>query len=193
MLGLCVNIWTVIFNKLDLLSQLRFRITCTYFYNNIHVTDLYNIPKIYKDRLNDKIIKQYKHLKLLDASGWNCKVSGVAIQELSLHTLNASRNPSICDVHIQNMTSLHVLYIAYNCGVSDIGLVNLCNLHTLDVHGNLKITDEGIKGKKLKVLNASGNKTKITDGGIMNMPLVELVMSHNNKITKVSIETLKYL
>ena len=36
--------------------------------NNIHIIDLSNIDKIYLDKLDDAILKNYEHVNILDAS-----------------------------------------------------------------------------------------------------------------------------
>ena len=62
-----LEIWKFeIFPKLDILSQLRLRATCKYFYTNLDITDLYNINYKYKERLNDEILLQYPKLEKLD-------------------------------------------------------------------------------------------------------------------------------
>ena len=65
-----LEIWKFeIFPKLDLLSQLRLRATCKYFYTNLDITDLYNIDYKYKERLNDKILLTISKIRKIKYMG----------------------------------------------------------------------------------------------------------------------------
>ncbi len=84
-----LEIWTAIFDQCDVISQIRFRQVCRYFYNGIQITDFYHIDGILRNKLNDGILRNYLHLKYLNA--WN--------------------NPKI--ININHLTHLKILKI---CG-----------------------------------------------------------------------------
>jgi len=54
-----------IYDELDLKSKINLRQTNKYYYKELRIIDLYNIPEKYRKRLNDKILKQYKDIKYL--------------------------------------------------------------------------------------------------------------------------------
>src|SRR5439155_2776860 len=109
--SLYLDLLKLIFNKLDFLSQIRFRQICKFYYNNLQIIDLYNIDYKYRILLNDKILKNYsyteylnashmenikninhmKNLKILDC-GWNFSISDKDIIDLNLIELNISNN-----------------------------------------------------------------------------------------------------
>ena len=158
------DIWFNIFSLLDgdVVAQLKIKLICKEL-NRLQITDLYNIKPYIQETLNDNILKNFKFVKMLDASR-NQKITDNGIQHMHLHTLHASYNSSITDNGIRQM-----------------------NLHTLDASGNSKITDDGIKHMHLHTLNASHNPS-ITDNGIRHMNLHTLYASHNPSITDEGIK-----
>lgn len=162
------DIWSIIFPKLDIKSQLLLRATCTFLYNELQITDLYNIDKKYVHRFTDEIIQQYPHLQLLDLCG----------------------NTVVTDVGLKNLTLLHTLDISYNDKITDDGIKDK-QLHVLNVNGSkCKITDAGIQDMPLYSLSASGYYSKITDHGVKRMKLNYLDIGNNRKITGQTIRNM---
>ena len=64
---LYIDLLKLIFNKLDFINQIKFKMTCKYTYLNLHITDLYNIDNKYLLLLNDDILLNYKYLISLNA------------------------------------------------------------------------------------------------------------------------------
>ena len=111
-----LEIWKFeIFPKLDILSQLRLRATCKYFYTNLDITDLYNIDYKYREKLTDEILLKYPKLEKLNA--WN--------------------NPKI--TKISYLKNLKILNASDNSGINDESLIGL-DLVELNVNDNPKIT-----------------------------------------------------
>ena len=151
-----LDVIQIIFDKLDFLSQIRFRQTCKYFYDNLQVVDFYNIDYTFREKLTDKILKNYPDIKYLNASNnsnikninnfknlkvlncrWNCGISDEDLIGLDLIELNANDNPKI--KHINNLKNLKILCCTKNCGISDSDLIglNLIKLYSCD---NQKVT-----------------------------------------------------
>jgi hypothetical protein len=179
------DIWSYIFNMLDgdILSQLRLRSVCKEFYQ-LQITDLHNIESKYKQRLNDKILKTFKHVKLLNISG-NNNITDEGIKHMMLHTFDPSGNRNITDNGIKHMM-LHTLS-ANVTNITDEGIKHMM-LHALDI--SPYITDEGIKHMNLYYLHATAT-TKITDEGIRHMKLHTLYISYFSGITEDGIKDMK--
>src|ERR1700722_6326530 len=168
-----IQVWQNIFDFCDFNSQLTLSSLCSLFYNNLFITDLYNIDKNTRLLLNDKIIKQqkYKYTTKINANG-NEKIKDVSHMASTLKVLNAGGN----------------------CGIDQIGIANL-HLVELYAYNNEKIKDVSHMASTLKILNASGdcginqsgiNQSGIDQSGIFNLHLVELYADHNKNIKDVS-------
>ena len=48
-----IEIWQVLLDQVDFLSQIRFTMVCKYFYQSLRVTDFMNIDKKYLELLTD--------------------------------------------------------------------------------------------------------------------------------------------
>jgi hypothetical protein len=164
------DIWYHIFHFLDgdLLSQLRIKTLheelCV-----LHVTDLFNIELKYQRNLTNSILKNFRNVKLLDAS--ISSITDKGIKHMMLHTLNASGFSKITDEGIKHMM-LHTLNASGFSKITDEGIKHMM-LHTLDASCNGKITDEGIKHMKLYTLRAqwSPNITYQIENGIRNIKI----------------------
>ena len=111
---LYLDLLNLIFNKLDFLNQIRLKQVCKFYYNNLHIIDLYNIDYKYKKLLNDEILKNYHYIKYLDV--WN--------------------NPKI--KNISHMKNLKKLDCSFQCEISDEDIKDLC-LIKLYTRGNPRI------------------------------------------------------
>lgn len=83
----------------------------TYTTNHDKITDLYNIPWNYQQKLTNKIIMKFK-LEKLDASGYKISNSGIK-NMFSLKLLDISYNRKITKKVIKNLTNLRYIYTAY--------------------------------------------------------------------------------
>ena len=65
-----IEIMFEIIKNCDFLSKIKFGSINKYYYKNIKITDLLNIPKYCTENLNNKIIRQskFKNLKKLNAN-----------------------------------------------------------------------------------------------------------------------------
>jgi len=102
MIYVCLDIWYDIFTFSDFKTKLKILQLSDNHYNYG-----YGIEVITKDiswELTDDILKQikYKKLKILDASGYNSKITDEGIKHMQLHTLNASYNEKITEKHLTN-------------------------------------------------------------------------------------------
>lgn len=193
----------IIFEDLDLLSQLRFRIICKYMYNNLHITDLYNIKYKYKIRLTDKILDRYPKIERLDIDSNpfvtkishfinlkvlnvgntiksnQCKIGDDQLQYLDLIELYAWNNPRICDIgHMKNLT---ILDASADSGINSNSIKDLPKLKTLKLinrSSKKEICDLNhlINLRELNIANGS----KINDDGIKNLINLKKLDSYNN-------------
>ena len=62
-----LDLLKIIFNKLDFLSEIRFRQVNKFCYKNLHIINLCNINYKFLKLLNDDILKNYHYIQYLDA------------------------------------------------------------------------------------------------------------------------------
>ena len=70
-----------------------------YYDDKLEITDLFNIDDNIKKTLCDESLKLFKNLKRLDVNG-NKYITNSGIQNMKLHTLDASYNKNITDDEI---------------------------------------------------------------------------------------------
>ena len=148
----------IIFNFCDFMSQLSLASTCTYYRNNLHIIDLFNIDNKYLQKLTH-VISQF------------------AIFEKVIY-LNARNNWKITNV--SHMKSLQILYASGDCGINQQGIEGL-NLLEFNASNNSKITNIS-QMKSLQILYANGD-CGINQQGIEGLNLIKLYASHNSKIS----------
>ena len=190
-----------IFDKLDFLTQIRFRQICKWL-NRIKIHNMYYYMNIqYIDRLSNKILINYPEIKYLMVS-YNSKVSNInhmtklqildascvylecgigdnGIKNLNLIELYAADNKKIKNVN--HMTNLKILNASWSCGINDVGIKDL-NLIKLNAKYNPKITDVNHM-TNLKILDASGENCGLNDNGIKNLNNTAIYSIYNKKIT----------
>jgi hypothetical protein len=156
------DVLKLIFNKLDILSQLRLRQTCKYFYQFLLVIDLYNINSKSRHKLTDTIIQQYKSLEQLDLL-YNYCVTDLALKDLPIKKL-AVTSSNISNDAIKGLTKLkELLAEGPNTMISDEGFVDLDNPEIYN-----SIADLSCKKLNLTKLYIAFND-KISDLAIENM------------------------
>ena len=105
--------WALVFDKLDIVSQLNFRNACRSF-KCFDIIDLFNVPRKVRWRLDDSIVLQFPKLKHLDAFD-NSKITDLSVSKLvNLSTLDASHNPKITDLSVSKLANLSTLYASGN-------------------------------------------------------------------------------
>ena len=78
-----LDIWQVIFQHCDLLSQLRLISVCSHFYHSLFITDMYNIPKTYRRKLTNSVLKQKKFSRIIELDiSWNGNIRKILFQRL---------------------------------------------------------------------------------------------------------------
>jgi len=103
---LLIEIIQVILEFSDFLSQIRLTQLDTYLHNNLAIYDFCIIDQKFLKLLSDDILKNYKHIK----------------------KLNASHNHNITDSGISHM-KLHILSArGHKCGITNDGIKHM-NLH----------------------------------------------------------------
>ena|SRR5271154_3811303 len=146
-----IDIWHVIFHHCDLLSQLKLIIVCSDFYHSFYITDIYNIPEGYENKLTGIVLQQRKFSRLIQLNiRFNENINDVSfmtslkkpkvhpmgridqqgINGLNLIELDISYNDTIKDISF--MTNLKKLRVSYFCGIDQHGIKGL-NLIELDV------------------------------------------------------------
>ena len=187
----------IIFIFCDFMSQISLISTCTYYRNNLHIIDLFNIDKKYLQKLNQDILHLsiFEKVKYLDACP-NQKITRVShmkfleildtdeidqegIEGLNLIELYASDNSKITNV--SHMKSLQILNAYGNCGINQKGIEGL-NLIDLNANHNSKITNVSHM-KSLQILCAFGD-CGINQKGIEGLNLIELYAYNNSKISQ---------
>ena len=70
------DIMSVIFDNLDFKSQIKFRQISDIMYDNLQVTDFFDIDNAIKRKLSNKILVNYPYIKRLDGA-FNRKITSV--------------------------------------------------------------------------------------------------------------------
>jgi len=156
-----LDIWQVIFQHCDSLSQLKLIIVCTDFYHSFFITDLYDIPYTNQYKLTNLILQQRKFSRLVQ--------------------LNVRDNKNVNNISF--LSNLKKLNARYLCGIDQKGIQGL-DLIELYVDKNDRITDVSFM-KNLKKLYAY-DSCGIDQQGINGLNLIELVVNNNDRITDVS-------
>ncbi len=153
------DVWKIIFNYLDLKSQIYLISTCHFFRKNLFITDLMNADVKLLKKLNTSVLRYsifsgvvslnaesnkniidvtfMTTLQELDASN-DCGIGQQGIQGLYLTKLKTNDNPKI--TNIASMTTLRELDAGWKCGINQQGIQGL-QLVKLDAKGNSKIID----------------------------------------------------
>ena len=188
-----------IFDYLNFKDQINFKSLSKDYFNKLRIYDLYDIPKKYKDKLNDEILKKFPYIKYLDAkSNQNIKninnltylqklnasyyMADKDIKDLNLIELNIDGNVNI--TNLNHMTNLKKLSAIGFCGIHNDSIKNL-NLEELDLHCNPHITNLNHM-KNLKKLKASEFLSGISDQGIKELNLIELRAKGNYNIININ-------
>src|SRR5271156_1122770 len=106
------DIWQVILHC-GLLSQLKLITVCSDFYQSLFITDLYNIPEVYRNKLTILILQQKKFSRLVQ--------------------LNIQGNKNINNISF--LSNLKKLRVSYYCGIDQQGIQGL-NLIEFDINQN---------------------------------------------------------
>ncbi len=199
-----LDIFAEIAEQADFLTKLSLKQVNKTIRSRIKIKE---IPNDFCHLLNDKILKLFPDLQILNARGPSSSITDEGLKHMNLlHTLDASLNTNITNEGIKHL-DLYVLQITYNDKITDDGIKNMKNLYYLDItfcnnitdasliHLNIHtlivnttITNNGIRHMKLHTLNVNGNNN-ITDEGIKHMNLYILhACGCNSKITDKGIK-----
>ena len=176
-----LEVWQIIFDHADFLTQIRLKRVCHDFYHTLRITNLYNILEKYLRKLTDSILKSYPYVKKLDAGGLS-QITDAGIKHLDLCVLNARNNFNI--KNISHLVNLEILYATHFSGIDDNSLTQLKNLKKLSVSNNPKITNLNHLSN-LETLIANDIYCGIDDDGIKKLNLKKLDCTRNPKITDV--------
>lgn len=156
LLNLPPEIQELIFDYLDLQSQLRLRRVCKST-TNLAVTNFWDLPSLIKPwTLTENILRGFPQIKYL----------------------NLYDNKMVTDINF--LTKITVLNIGGLCTINDSGIINLRNLCELYAENNFNI--HNLENKpNIKYLDASGN-CGITNDDIVGLHLKELYCVYNPKI-----------
>ena len=176
-----IELWTLIFDLLDIKIQVRLIQLCKIIKDKIFITDLCNIDYKFKIKINGDIIKKYPYIKRLDAR-WYSAIKDQDLVGLNLIELYASFNPKIKKInHMTNLRKLNAS--STSCGIGDDDLMGL-NLVELNAYNNPKIKKINYM-TNLRILHASWS-CGIGDDDLVGLNLVELYASDNPKIKKIN-------
>lgn len=118
------EVQNIIFNKMDILTQLRFRCTCKYFNRHFQITNLFDIPSHIQEKLDDNVIIKYPHLEKLDAS---CPLK----TRVFWPAYSMIKCEKITHLGIKKLPNLQVLNMAYNYNIGEDTIRELSKLTTL--------------------------------------------------------------
>jgi F-box domain len=62
-----LDVWYLILEKLDFLSQIRLKQVCKYFYRHLEIHDSYDITDRFRSPLSDEILINYYFVRSLNA------------------------------------------------------------------------------------------------------------------------------
>jgi len=200
-----LDIWYVIFNNCDLLSQVMLISTCSVFNRNLFVTNMWNAPANRKRLIlipSDLEQRKFIRIKELDIR-YSCEIRDVSfltnlkklrihskikqcgIQGLDLIELIFDPNQKIKDVSF--MTNLKKLYAGEFCEVNQFGIKGL-DLVELNIWENHRIHDVSFM-TNLKKLDISGQSCGVGRDGIKSLDLIELNIDNNAQIRDISFMT----
>src|SRR5271154_7191948 len=149
-----LDIWHVIFQYCDLLSQLRLILVCSAFNHSFFITDMYDIADIYKKRVTEQILRQMKFKKIISLTvTYNYKTNDISFLT-NLKKLDVSGNRTIDQEGIKGLDLIE-LYVNDNEKITDVSFMT--NLKKLYVEGECGINQEGINGLDLVELSVNNN------------------------------------
>lgn len=165
-----LEIWQILLNKIDFLSQIRLTQVCEDFHQVLRIENFYEINAKYLKLLTDNILKNYPYITRLDA-GDNPNVKDVS-HLIHLKVLNAYRWSGIGDSCLQNI-NLYVLYAGCNEKIKNIS--HMTELRILDVSGNdsCGVDDTILQHLNLLYLGASANKKIKKVGHMTNLIILD--------------------
>ena len=196
-----IELFQLILEQSDFLTQIRFRCVDKLFYTKLEIHDFWNIKAKYSKLLTDEILQLHSfvtdltivdnpnitninhmtRLKKLFIFG-KCNIDNTGISNVNVKYLNLRYYDKITNVN--HMSILEILYAnSRTCGIDNAGIANL-NLVALYAADNTKITNVNHM-TNLQVLEASGT-CGIGDDGIRNLNLIKLDAGYNKKITNVN-------
>jgi hypothetical protein len=189
----------IIFNQLDFLGQVNFRLVSKFFATNYPITNLNEIHH----KITNKFLQLYPSCTNLHI-GYP-ESSPNLNRMTNLITLHARFCYKLTNNDISNLTNLTKLYIGYNgkinninhmtnlleldvtySNISDVSITKLINLTKLNTSDNCRITNVNHL-TNLQTLIASGYDCGIDNNGISQLTnLTHLDITRNNKINEIS-------
>ena len=173
MIVLVYDLLQIVFDKLDFISQLRFRQVDNFVYENLQMTNFYDINQEILDILSDDILLNYPYVRQLNAR-YNGSITNV--NHLSeLIKLNAT----LSNISQTGISKLHnLLELDAKCALSDNN--NITNVNHL---------------KKLQKLNIGSVMCRIGQNWINELTeLIVLNAEYNRMVKDVNhLKKLKYL
>ena len=123
-----LDIWRIIFNFLDFLSQIRFRKTHSYLYKNLSLIEIANLTREQFRALDNRVLEKHTNLKVLEINRF-CYTSKAVyfnldkhtkLERLSYHYLNFKMNPNLSLINLG-------IYLDFKLN-PHLSLINLTNL-----------------------------------------------------------------
>src|SRR5271154_5168154 len=156
-----LDIWYIIFQHCDLLSQLRLFSVCSEFYHSFFITDMYSIDPFYQHKLTNSTLKQKKFSRMIEL---NIELND-HVDDISFLT-NLKRLIPNNKINQQSIQKLNLIELAfYNNKIKDISFMT--NLKILHIHGFCNINQQSIQGLNLTELYA-GHNNQIRDISFMS-------------------------
>src|SRR5271154_3580821 len=158
-----LDIWYIIFRYCDLLSKIKLISVCSIFNDSFFIANMFEIPRIYKYRLTETILKQIKFRR---------------ISHLDIQYNKNIRNISL----LTNLKKLKIHNEIDQCDIQELDLIELRAYH------NKKINDISFM-TNLKTLCVLDGQCVISQQNIHKLNLIELYAGCNYEIKDVSFMT----
>lgn len=195
MIMLSMDIYEMVFNNCDFISQIRLRQLSCLTYCVLQMTDFYNINGRIKSLLDDTIIAQYAHIRQLDAS-LGCIHDVNNLTELrKLNTQSSQINQKGIDklkyvrilfadrhnariTNVNHLQDLRILYATHQSGIDQAGIADLRKLIILYARSNSKITSVNHLTELRKLF--ADNTCGIDQTGILKLCKLETLTVQDN-------------
>lgn len=165
-----LDVLKYLFDFFDLCSQIDFRKTCKFFYENLKIRRLWDIPLRASFNLTDQVLKLFPQLTALDAGFAHITDEGLKTTPLITH-------------------------LKAGCNITDEGLKSVPLLTYLDASGvTCEITFRGLSAVPLLTYLDASRNHKISNKGLPYVPLLTTLIAQNNySITPNKLKNMKYL
>lgn len=136
------DILSQIFDLIDLRAQIRFMSTNRAIYEQFFITDLYDIDDVYRLKLTDDILRQYKFRNVSRLNAFDLEAVSNVKYLCKLNVLNAAGR---CNITLDGITDLNLQSLKLMCNRVIIDVSSIVDLKLLCKWYNVQSDDIGRK------------------------------------------------